>query len=217
MRYELIPNGHRGVLQDRTPALGDVRDTFTVSFSLPESGAYLALFTDAAGIEYRKSIRDGTCKVPKELFAHEQYVALTVCRITDDSVAWSWECEPLKVTSLIALRQNQWELSGGMTDENCYTRLNELERRYAQTLADIATVQSEADAISRQAAEAAEYTEQIRTELSGRIDAMQSVIADVKTQNRELAENYNKAIAVVNDLSRRLKALEKNYDPTIIE
>lgn len=34
---------------------------------------------------------------------------------------------------------------------------------------------------------------------------------------RELAERYNAAIEVINNLSERLAALENNYDPTVIK
>lgn len=34
---------------------------------------------------------------------------------------------------------------------------------------------------------------------------------------RELAERYNTAIEVINNLSERLAALENNYDPTVIK
>lgn len=34
---------------------------------------------------------------------------------------------------------------------------------------------------------------------------------------RELAERYNAAIEVINNLSERLAALESNYDPTVIK
>lgn len=42
-------------------------------------------------------------------------------------------------------------------------------------------------------------------------------LASVKTANETLANGYNEAIKVVNDLSARVAALEKNYDPTLIK
>lgn len=39
----------------------------------------------------------------------------------------------------------------------------------------------------------------------------------IKQENEKLAQAYNKAIGVINDLSERLAALEKNYDPTLIK
>lgn len=42
-------------------------------------------------------------------------------------------------------------------------------------------------------------------------------LASVKTTNETLAKSYNEAIKVVNDLTGRVAALEKNYDPTIIK
>lgn len=41
-------------------------------------------------------------------------------------------------------------------------------------------------------------------------------LASVKKVNETLVDGYNNAIKVINDLSERVKALEKNYDPTII-
>lgn len=43
------------------------------------------------------------------------------------------------------------------------------------------------------------------------------MLASVKKANETLTKSYNEAIKVVNDLSQRVLALEKNYDPTIIK
>lgn len=45
---------------------------------------------------------------------------------------------------------------------------------------------------------------------AGKSTGMQSTI-------EKLAESYNKAIEVINDLEQRVAALEANYDPTIIK
>lgn len=133
MKYELIENSNKGVLIDRTPIMRDVRDTFEVSFILPDNSGYLALFKGADKVEYRKAIKDGICKVPKELLAKEQFVELTVCQIDNEKVLQSWECEPVKVTAFFGMRRNQWQLSGGMTEKDCFSRLIELEKGYTQT------------------------------------------------------------------------------------
>lgn len=59
---------------------------------------------------------------------------------------------------------------------------------------------------------------------SKRADAQASEINELKMRNaelvnrlNELADNYNKAIEVINDLSERVAALESNYDPTVIK
>lgn len=192
MKYELIPNASRGVLIDRTPILQDIRDTYEVSFLMPKSAAYVVLFKGEDGIEYRKTINDGVCKIPKELLAKEQYVEVIVCQIDDEKVIHTWECEPLKITALLNLRQTQWQVSGGMTDKDCYARLCEMERVFSQSIEEVSKIQ----------------------------DVVRALVEDsavLKKQNIELAENYNAAIVVVNDLSLRLKALEKNYDPTVID
>lgn len=133
MKYELIENSNKGVLIDRTPVMREVRDTYEVSFLLPDNSGYLALFKGADKIEYRKAIKDGVCKVPKELLKKEQFIELTVCQVNNDKVLQSWECEPIKVTAFFGMRRNQWQLSGGMTEKDCFKRLVELEKRYAQT------------------------------------------------------------------------------------
>ena len=53
----------------------------------------------------------------------------------------------------------------------------------------------------------------IEIEISG----VTKALASVKTTNETLAKSYNEAIKVVNDLTGRVAALEKNYDPTIIK
>ena len=137
MKYELITGSDKGVLIDRTPVMRDVRDTFEVSFILPDNSGYLALFKGADKVEYRKAIKDGICKVPKELLKKEQFIELTVCQVNNDKVLQSWECEPIKVTAFFGMRRNQWQLSGGMTEKDCFARLVELERLYAQTASTI--------------------------------------------------------------------------------
>lgn len=130
MTYELLTTG-RGVMTDRTPVLQDVRDTYAVSFVLPESGVYIALLKGADGVEYRKTVTGGVCKLPKELLKVEQYAELTVCRVDGERIVATWECEPLKISSLINARRSQWQLSGGMTDKDAYARMAELERNNA--------------------------------------------------------------------------------------
>ena len=61
--------------------------------------------------------------------------------------------------------------------------------------------------------EEAERREQEHTE---QISELISAVASLKEVNELLAKNYNKAIEVINDLSGRVAALEKNYDPTVI-
>lgn len=133
MKYKLLDTS-RGVIVDPTPILQDVKDTFEVSFLLLDSGAYIALFRGADGAEYRKAVKDGVCKIPRELLTKEQYVEVTVCKIDNDKVLQSWDCEPLKVTAFLHMRKNQWQLSAGMTDDNCLKRLAEIEELCANTI-----------------------------------------------------------------------------------
>ena len=53
--------------------------------------------------------------------------------------------------------------------------------------------------------------------LASDLAAAQSALAELKKENVRIAETYNKAIEVINDLAQRVAALEANYDPTIIK
>lgn len=129
MKYEIDQNSARGHLIDQTPIFSDIKDTFEVSFLLPE-GSYVALFKGANSVEYRKAIKDGVCKIPKELLTKEQYVELIVSKVEDDRIIQSWACEPLKITAFLNLRKTQWQLSGGLTENDCIERLNILEKKF---------------------------------------------------------------------------------------
>lgn len=196
-----MPNTNKGVLVDRTPILQDMRDTYVVSFLLPDNEPYIALFKGADGIEHRTVITDSKCKIPKELLK-EQFVELRVCKIDNDKILHTWECEPLKVTAFLHMRKTQLELSSGMTDKDLYERLAELEQNVAEYNTLLTTLRSET-------------TEQ-DIKHSQATQALQATLDTIKEQNKALATNYNNAIAVINDLSARLAALEKNYDPTVI-
>lgn len=143
MKYKLEYENTKGIMIDRTPILGDIRDTYAVSFLLPGNGCYIALFIDSDGIEYRKAIFDGKCKIPYELLKKEQYVDLTVCEIIDDEIKHSWVCDPLKISSFMYLRRTQWTISGGMTDKDCLSRLNEIEQLYTKAMKDMWDVKTE--------------------------------------------------------------------------
>lgn len=210
MIYELIEKSERGVLIDRTPILRDVRDTFKVSFLLPDNGAYLALLYGADGTEYRKPIVSGEVKVPHELLNVEQFVGLAVCKIDEGKITHAWECEPIKVTALFNMRRTQWQLSGGTTDQNYFDRLIELERLHAQE--SIALTEFKETVKGLQASAEARVDE-----LKAMLQAQAAVIDELRKSNGEIAAEHNRAIGVINDLSERLAALEKNYDPTIIE
>lgn len=203
MRYELIKNSDVGVITDPTPILRDIKDTFPVSFVLPEPGAYVALFRDESGVEYRATIKDGVAKVPKQLLGKEQLAGLTVCQVSDDAILHTWECHPLKIGTFLSLRQTQWQITAGLTDKEIYARITELERQHATAHAEMTRCASDYAQAAREYAET-------RTELT-------KALASVKKANETLAENYNKAVEVINDLSGRVTALEKNYDPTIIK
>lgn len=217
MRYELIDNSDVGVIIDPTPILRDIKDTFAVSFVLPDAGVYVALFRDEDGVEYRVTIADGAAKIPKQLLTKEQRIGLTVCEIYDDKILRSWVCQTLKVGTFLSLRKTQWQITAGTDDKELYARLAEIERanakaraEYGALLAAFETLQGEFSSCKQQAERAAQEHAEWQTE---QIKAL----ASLRTANETLATEYNKAIEVINNLSERVTALEKNYDPTIIK
>ena len=210
MQYELINGSGVGVITDPTPILRDIKDTFCVSFVLPEAGAYVALFRDENGVEYRATIKDSTVKVPKPLLTKEQGVGLTVCKLDGEKITQSWECHPLKVGTFLSLRQTQWQITAGLDDRELFARLAETEREHAKTRAEFDALKADYSSHRAETAESVGTFERKLTEQG-------EVLASVKKANETLTKSYNEAIKVVNDLSQRVLALEKNYDPTIIK
>ena len=216
MRYELIDNSDVGVIIDPTPILRDIKDTFAMSFVLPDAGAYVALFRDEDGVEYRVTIADGAAKIPKQLLTKEQRIGLTVCEIYDDKILRSWVCQTLKVGTFLSLRKTQWQITVGTDDKELYARLAEIERanakeraEYKALLAAFDTLQAEYDGYKAATAKAEE-------ERAAQLSELIKALASVKTANETLAAKYNEAIQTINNHSERITALEKNYDPTVI-
>ena len=216
MRYELIDNSDVGVIIDPTPILRDIKDTFAVSFVLPDAGVYIALFRDEDGVEYRVAIADGAAKIPKQLLTKEQRIGLTVCEIYDDKILRSWVCQTLKVGTFLSLRKTQWQITAGTDDKELYARLAEIERanakeraEYKALLAAFDTLQAEYDGYKAATAKAEE-------ERAAQLSELIKALASVKTANETLAAKYNEAIQTINNHSERITALEKNYDPTVI-
>lgn len=216
MRYELIDNSDVGVIIDPTPILRDIKDTFAVSFVLPDASAYVALFRDEGGVEYRVTIADGVAKVPKQLLTKEQRVGLTVCKIYDDKILHSWVCQTLKVGTFLSLRKTQWQITTGTDDKELYARLAEIERanakeraEYKALLAAFGTLQAEYDRYKT-------ATVQAEQERAAQLSELTKALASVKTANETLVAKYNEAIVTINSNTERITALEKNYDPTII-
>ena len=216
MRYELIANSDVGVIIDPTPILRDIKDTFAVSFVLPDAGVYIALFRDEDGVEYRVTIADGAAKIPKQLLTKEQRIGLTVCEIYDDKILRSWVCQTLKVGTFLSLRKTQWQITAGTDDKELYARLAEIERanakeraEYKALLAAFDTLQAEYDGYKAATAKAEE-------ERAAQLSELIKALASVKTANETLAAKYNEAIQTINNHSERITALEKNYDPTVI-
>lgn len=209
MKYELIKNSNAGVIIDPTPVLRDIRDTFRVSFILPREGAYIALFRGEDGVEHKAVVWDGAATVPKELLKKEQLVGLTVCLTDGDAILHAWECHPLKIGTFLFMRQTQWQITAGLSDAELYARLAEIEKSHADAQEAYAALKADYTAQSeRVAAFAKNITEQFT--------ACQKELASLKTAHSTLVGAYNEATKVVNDLTKRVYELEKNYDPTVI-
>ncbi len=210
MKYELIKNSNAGVIIDPTPILLDIKDTFKVSFVLPEESAYIALFRGEDNVEYKVVIKDSVALVPKQLFKKEQRVGLTVCQVDGEKMIHAWECHSLRIGAFLYLRQTQWQITAAVDDKEIYARIAELEKSHAETQTAFKTLQAENTRCMDECSKTArEHAEQV-AELT-------KTLVSVKKANETLADRYNKAIKVINDLSERVKALEKNYDPTIIK
>lgn len=203
MRYELIENSHAGIIIDPTPILLDIKDTFEVSFVLPDRGGYIALFRGEDNAEYKVAIKDGVARIPKELFKKEQRVGLTVCQVNEEEILHAWECHSLRIGAFLHLRQTQWQVTAGVDDKELFARIAELEKAFVTWQTENLRCIDEYNKAAR------EYAEQ-SAELT-------KTLASVKKANETLVDGYNNAIKVINDLSERVKALEKNYDPTIIK
>lgn len=197
MRYQLIEGSNAGVVLDPTPIIRDIKDTFEVSFLLPSKGAYIALFRGEDNVEYKSVIRNGTALIPKELLNKEQAVSLTVCQTDGESILHAWDCRGFRVGQFLNMRQSLRQIIAA--DDSFFARLAELECDNA--------------ALQNANRETAELVSRLREEIRGQTETL----AGLKAENAKLATAYNKSIEVINDLSKRLAAVEKHYDPTLIK
>lgn len=201
MRYELLKDSNAGVVIDPTPVLQDIKDTFKVSFLLPGEGAYIALFRGEDNIEHKAIIKGGAVIIPKALLTKEQLVRLTVCKIDGDKIVRAWECWSLRIGAFLHMRQRQWQVAAA--EKDILARLAELTSENATLKATVSRVKNET----------AEQVSKLRQELISQTAAL----ASLKTDNGKMATAYNSAIEVINDLSKRVAAVEKHYDPTLIK
>lgn len=165
MQYELIANSNKGVIIDPTPVLRDIKDTFPVSFVLPDGGAYIAVFRGEDNQEHKAVIKDGSALIPKELITKEQRVGVTVCLTDGEKILHSWECHPLAVGSFLKLRQTQWQITAGLSDEEVFARLAEIERVQAKTLAEMQSINADYKALTESMETAAKENEKTIAEL----------------------------------------------------
>lgn len=202
MRYELLKDSCEGVLIDSTPILRDIADTFEVFFLLPGEGAYIALFKGEDDIEHKALIqRGGVVKIPKPILSKEQLVRLTVCKIDGDKIVRAWECWSLRIGAFLHMRQRQWQVAAA--EKDIIARLAGLERENSTLKASTAST--------------ANKTTELVTKLRQDLNSQTAALASLKTDNGKMATAYNSAIEVVNDLSKRVAAVEKHYDPTLIK
>lgn len=184
MQYELIANSNKGVIIDPTPVLRDIKDTFPVSFVLPESGAYIAIFRGEDNQEHKAVIKDGSALIPKELLNKEQRVGVTVCLTDGETIKHSWECHPLAVGSFLKLRQTQWQITAGLSDEEVFARLAEIERVQAKTLAEMQNLEATIKELNENAKTAAEENEKtlegLRKEIAEANKTAKSLLAFVR-------------------------------------
>lgn len=201
MRYELLKDSNAGVVIDSTPVLQDIKDTFKVSFLLPGEGAYIALFRGEDNIEHKAVIRGNTVVIPKPLLNKEQLVRLTVCKIDGDKIVRAWECWSLRIGAFLHMRQRQWQVAAA--EKDIIARLAELERENSTLKASTASTGNK--------------TAELVTKLRQDLNSQTAALASLKTDNGKMATAYNSAIEVINDLSKRVAAVEKHYDPTLIK
>lgn len=215
MKYNLLDSGV-GVIENAAPIMRDIKDTFIVSFILPEVGAYIAMFRDESGVEYRAEIKNGEVKVPKQLLTKEQRVGLTVSQISEDKILRTWECATLKIGTFLSLRQTQWQITAGTDDKELFARLSEIERIHAKTRTEYSVLLVAFNELQGEFSICKQETERAAQEHAEQLSELTTALASVKAANEKLAYAYNQAIEVINDLSGRVAALEKNYDPSII-
>lgn len=181
MQYELIANSNKGVIIDPTPVLRDIKDTFPVSFVLPDSGAYIAIFRGEDNQERKAVIKDGSVLIPKELITKEQRVGVTVCLTDGETIMHSWECHPLAVGSFLKLRQTQWQITAALSDEELYARIAEIERTQAKTLEEMQTLEATYkelnENITTAAEENAKTLEGLRKELAATTETVRGLLA----------------------------------------
>ncbi len=217
MQFELIPNVNVGIITDATPIFRDIKDTYIVSFILPDDGVYVALFRDERGVEYRAMIKDGAVSIPKHILGKEQRAGLTVCKTTDEEIEHSWECPTLKIGTFLSLRQTQWQITVGTDDKELYKRFADIERENARRGSECAALLDNFNVLQAEFMRCQQEIDRAAKEYAERLNELARALASVKTVNGTLADEYNNAIKVINDLSERLTALEANYDPTIIK
>ena len=123
----------------------------------------------------------------------------------------------LKVGTFLSLRQTQWQITAGTDDKELYARLADIERINAKARAEYSALLMAFDALQAEFTRCQQKADRAEKEYAERLSELTKALASVKTANGTLAKSYNEAIKVVNDLTGRVAALEKNYDPTVIK
>ncbi len=247
MEYTLYPNTGQGILTDRTPIFGDVKDTLKISFILPGKGTFIAVFQGQKN-EERRLIKDGACIFPLISLLKEQFISVLVLQVAPDgkSITQTWNCESIKLGTLNSLMRDRWEISGGLSDKSVMARLSEIEKQHNQVFdklqETIEHMQKMKDRVTESEINYAnvynkslEELKRVITVAQGtyyhavdllnaateyyrqKADALMKAEEQLKEENEIIVNRYNEAIRTINGMDERLIAIEKYYDPTLIK
>jgi hypothetical protein len=129
MQYKLENGCSSGILIDRTSILKDIRDTCTVSFLLPDSEQYIAIFIDENGLRHQCEIKSGNVSIPHELLK-QQVVQLYVGKIKNNICCTMFSCGALRIQAFNDMVKSYFEITGIMTEEDLRIRIAELEQAF---------------------------------------------------------------------------------------
>ena len=107
-----------------------------------------------------------------------------------------------------------------MTDKSAFERIAEIEKQIAQ--ANIVFTETQTlvmtDKSKREKTEKDLWLEfnRVLGDFDKHKSAQNAQMTELKKENERLINAYNKAIGVINNLSERITAIEKNYDPTLV-
>lgn len=158
MIYELKKGVSTGILIDKTPILGDVRDTsFEVSFSFideqgneyePNAVALIKCYDEHK--EYAE-IKNGKLVIPFSVIQkRKRTYRLTVFEIGESkfvednfSIIQTWQCPPFKISSMYDAEESMVQLICGLSDAEWLTLLEQVGRDNETILNTLASIQTQ--------------------------------------------------------------------------